>query len=181
MYWEVTVEGNGTHHLLVKIDNGEEVTVYNGYITLNNEARTFAGTQAMGLVDGETYILKVYLDGVLAGTQEFTYREGQEFWETIEDDEEEGEEAGAGGTGRTEEESDAYQSAVNTFFGNPIWIILLLVISAGLGISAQTGVNPLTVIGGLVFFISMFGFISIGVGIGGLLIAVIPYVFNRGE
>jgi len=181
LYWEVTVEGNGTHHLLVKIDNGTEVTVYNGYITLNNEARTFAGTQAMGLVDGETYILKVYLDGVLAGTQEFTYREGQEFWETIEDDEEEGEEAGAGGTGRTEEESDAYQSAVNTFFGNPIWIILLLVISAGLGISAQTGVNPLTVIGGLVFFISMFGFISIGVGIGGLLIAVIPYVFNRGE
>lgn len=182
LYWEVTVEGNGTHHLLAKIDNGTEITVYNGYINLDNEARTFAGTQTMNLVDGETYVLKVYLDGTLAGTQEFTYQEGTNFWEIIEDGEDEESGAGTGtGSGEVSESTDPYQSSVNTFFGNPIWIILLLVISAGIGISAQIGVNPLTIIGGLIFFISMFGFINVGIGIGGLLIAVIPYVFNRGE
>lgn len=174
MKWEVEIEGSGEHHVLVKLIDGEEKTCYNGYVTLFGR-KTLSGIETIELEEGKIYKLLVYLNGILAGSQEYIFDA-----EHPPPSEEPTEPAEPTEPGTREPRKLDYAETINEFFGNPLWIILLLIISAGLGISVETGLNPLTIIGGLVFLVSVFGFMNIGIGIGGLLIAVIPYVFEGG-
>jgi len=58
-----------------------------------------------------------------------------------------------------------------------IFIALIVVFGAVIGLEA--GVNPLTSSGAMLFLLALFGALDMGIGIAGLVLAVIPYLINR--
>jgi len=162
LFWSVKLRGEGTHDIRVRVTEGgtgEEFDVFLEPMYELNGEEVISGVLERELVQDRTYSLAVWLDGELVLEEYLTFR----------------------GTYRSGEggEWGLVEMSYASFFGEPWVILLFIVIAVGLALSMELGVNPLTLIGGMVFLLSLFGFFEPGVGVGALLLALIPLLLPQ--